>query len=130
MEGIWAVRETLHIAELLKGLAVACALGTFLAPPSRKTSNSSKVSSPSLPEQLLQITGFLCLFVAARFWLALVDRYVPEPYLVSGSPVSTIMEHHTLTSQQDEVFHIPQAQTYCEGRFFDWDDKITTPPGL
>lgn len=31
---------------------------------------------------------------------------------------------------QDEVFHIPQAQKYCEGRFLEWDDKITTPPGL
>lgn len=31
---------------------------------------------------------------------------------------------------QDEFFHIPQAQTYCEGRYWDWDDKITTPPGL
>ncbi|KAG6224291.1 hypothetical protein E4U34_000451 [Claviceps purpurea] len=30
----------------------------------------------------------------------------------------------------DEVFHIPQAQKYCEGRFLEWDDKITTPPGL
>lgn len=31
---------------------------------------------------------------------------------------------------QDEVFHIPQAQAYCEGKFGIWDDKITTPPGL
>lgn len=31
---------------------------------------------------------------------------------------------------QDEFFHIPQAQTYCERRYWDWDDKITTPPGL
>ncbi|KAF5019240.1 hypothetical protein F66182_8756 [Fusarium sp. NRRL 66182] len=30
----------------------------------------------------------------------------------------------------DEVFHIPQAQKYCQGRFREWDDKITTPPGL
>ncbi|KAG6006981.1 hypothetical protein E4U21_006501 [Claviceps maximensis] len=30
----------------------------------------------------------------------------------------------------DEVFHIPQAQRYCEGRLLEWDDKITTPPGL
>ncbi|PFH61933.1 hypothetical protein XA68_15806 [Ophiocordyceps unilateralis] len=30
----------------------------------------------------------------------------------------------------DEVFHIPQAQRYCHGRFGEWDDKITTPPGL
>jgi alpha-1,2-glucosyltransferase len=31
---------------------------------------------------------------------------------------------------QDEVFHIPQAQKYCGGLFLEWDDKITTPPGL
>jgi hypothetical protein len=31
---------------------------------------------------------------------------------------------------QDEVFHIPQAQAYCKGRWGHWDDKITTPPGL
>ncbi|TCD62042.1 glucosyltransferase [Steccherinum ochraceum] len=30
----------------------------------------------------------------------------------------------------DEPFHIPQAQAYCEGKFDQWDPKITTPPGL
>jgi len=30
----------------------------------------------------------------------------------------------------DEQFHIPQAQKYCNGSFFEWDDKITTLPGL
>lgn len=30
----------------------------------------------------------------------------------------------------DEEFHIPQAFAYCEGRFGEWDDKITTFPGL
>lgn len=30
----------------------------------------------------------------------------------------------------DEVFHIPQAQRYCQGRFLEWDPKITTFPGL
>ncbi|KAI1259776.1 DIE2/ALG10 family-domain-containing protein [Xylariaceae sp. FL1019] len=44
-------------------------------------------------------------------WLRLVNDNVHEPYL-------------------DEVFHVPQAQVYCEGRYYDWDDKITTPPGL
>jgi alpha-1,2-glucosyltransferase len=44
-------------------------------------------------------------------WLYLVAKLVPEPYL-------------------DEIFHIPQAQKYCQGRFLEWDDKITTPPGL
>ncbi|CAI4210937.1 unnamed protein product [Parascedosporium putredinis] len=33
-------------------------------------------------------------------------------------------------ASKDEIFHIPQAQRYCEGRWTEWDDKITTPPGL
>lgn len=57
--------------------------------------------------------GLLPLFLAGACfsWLYIVSAVVPEPYL-------------------DEVFHIPQAQKYCEGRFLEWDDKITTPPGL
>lgn len=31
---------------------------------------------------------------------------------------------------QDEVFHVRQAQHYCQGHFEIWDPKITTPPGL
>ncbi|KAL7932992.1 glycosyltransferase family 59 protein [Trichoderma chlorosporum] len=55
----------------------------------------------------------LTVFLAAAtfLWLGVVSEIVPEPYL-------------------DEVFHIPQAQRYCEGNFLEWDDKITTPPGL
>ncbi|OXU26810.1 hypothetical protein TSAR_005041 [Trichomalopsis sarcophagae] len=30
----------------------------------------------------------------------------------------------------DEKFHIPQTIKYCEGKFFEWDPKITTLPGL
>ncbi|XP_032914920.1 putative Dol-P-Glc:Glc(2)Man(9)GlcNAc(2)-PP-Dol alpha-1,2-glucosyltransferase [Catharus ustulatus] len=30
----------------------------------------------------------------------------------------------------DEVFHVPQAQAYCQGRFLQWDPMITTLPGL
>ena len=30
---------------------------------------------------------------------------------------------------QDEVFHIPQTQRYCRGKFTHWDSKITTLPG-
>ncbi|KAK2858853.1 hypothetical protein Q5P01_003473 [Channa striata] len=30
----------------------------------------------------------------------------------------------------DEVFHVPQAQKYCQGKFNEWDPMITTLPGL
>ncbi|RDI82298.1 hypothetical protein Vi05172_g7738 [Venturia inaequalis] len=47
----------------------------------------------------------------AAIWLSKVSEIVPEPYL-------------------DEVFHVRQAQVYCNGDFHVWDQKITTPPGL
>ena len=54
---------------------------------------------------------------------------------------------HTNALVQDEIFHVRQTQTYCDGRFArsrfprpprsilrirfnDWDEKITTLPGL
>lgn len=30
----------------------------------------------------------------------------------------------------DEIFHIPQAQKYCDGKYSEWDNKITTLPGM
>lgn len=33
-------------------------------------------------------------------------------------------------SYMDEIFHVPQAQKYCEGKFTQWDPMITTLPGL
>ena len=30
---------------------------------------------------------------------------------------------------QDEPFHVPQTRRYCEGRWREWDHKITTFPG-
>ncbi|XP_054720010.1 putative Dol-P-Glc:Glc(2)Man(9)GlcNAc(2)-PP-Dol alpha-1,2-glucosyltransferase [Uloborus diversus] len=30
----------------------------------------------------------------------------------------------------DEIFHVPQALKYYNGIFYEWDPKITTPPGL
>ncbi|KAK4110307.1 glycosyltransferase family 59 protein [Canariomyces notabilis] len=89
-------------AKLLRGLLLAFLLDAFVRPT--KPSQSSRTRA-------ISIAGSVLLFVIAGSWLRLVDTYVPEPYL-------------------DEVFHIPQAQTYCAGRFWDWDDKITTPPGL
>ncbi|KAI9783507.1 MAG: glucosyltransferase [Geoglossum umbratile] len=56
------------------------------------------------------IVGSL-LLATGSIWLRQVSLIVPEPYL-------------------DEVFHIPQAQAYCEGKWHIWDPKITTPPGL
>ena len=42
---------------------------------------------------------------------AIINFLIPEPYI-------------------DEIFHVSQAQAYCNGRFFEWNAKITTPPGL
>ncbi|CAD7928503.1 unnamed protein product [Amoebophrya sp. A120] len=45
---------------------------------------------------------------------ALMQRHVPEPYM-------------------DELFHVPQAQRFCNATRLEdvqWDPKITTPPGI
>ncbi|KAK4099202.1 glycosyltransferase family 59 protein [Parathielavia hyrcaniae] len=112
MESIQTIRQGLTPAEVAKGLAVALVLSHFSAPWTREEPRPARVS-PWLTfwAQKLKTACFFSLFLAARSWLALVNKHVPEPYL-------------------DEVFHIPQAQVYCEGRFWHWDDKITTPPGL
>lgn len=62
-------------------------------------------------------------------WLSVVNKTAPEPYLVSDFPVLASASSNDWAAQ-DEFFHIPQAQVYCEGKYFQWDDKITTPPGL
>ncbi|KAK4031835.1 glycosyltransferase, partial [Parachaetomium inaequale] len=86
-------------------------MSRYLAPSTKKQPSTTLTSWAPFGVEAIMPLGFFALSLASRSWLALVNKYVPEPYL-------------------DEVFHIPQAQTYCEGRFWDWDDKITTPPGL
>lgn len=66
---------------------------------------------------------------------SLVNREVPEPYMVSASrsekaPQVRSPQLEMLVLHQDEIFHIGQAKTYCAGRWLQWDPKLTTPPGL
>jgi alpha-1,2-glucosyltransferase len=60
-------------------------------------------------------------------WYNAVSKDVPEPYLASTHKLST--HDIELMKNQDEFFHVPQAQLYCKGDYT-WDPKITTPPGL
>ncbi|KAK4213944.1 DIE2/ALG10 family-domain-containing protein [Rhypophila decipiens] len=110
METLRVVGASLTASELLRGLTIAVVFSRFL---SSRSADKTLIPTWRLNKftEIIKISGFFLLFIFARSWLGLVDHYVPEPYL-------------------DEVFHIPQAQTYCQGRFWDWDDKITTPPGL
>ncbi|KAI9798774.1 MAG: glucosyltransferase [Piccolia ochrophora] len=60
---------------------------------------------------LLEWSLPVALYFLTSFWRSWVNSVVPEPYL-------------------DEVFHVRQAQAYCNGQWNVWDPKITTPPGL
>ena len=65
------------------------------------------VISPALSRVIL-----LAFLVTVHVtWRQLLTAIVPEPYL-------------------DEVFHVPQAQAYWQGKWSQWDSKITTPPAL
>jgi alpha-1,2-glucosyltransferase len=66
--------------------------------------------SLAMPEvHRFAVLSLLPILFAA--WLHQINKTVTEPYL-------------------DEVFHVRQAQTYCDGDFRTWNPKITTPPGL
>lgn len=86
-----------------------------------------------LPTSLLAIVATIsCVTPLALSWLLTVTENVPEPYLVRTSWLKFRRASNLTKSllDQDEVFHVPQAQVYCEGKYLEWDDKITTPPGL
>lgn len=83
MEALQALREGLTLVELAKGLVIALVLGRCLV-SSSETAQKSHVFpfSASSRAQAAKTAGFFSIFLAARSWLALVDKYVPEPYLV------------------------------------------------
>ncbi|KAF9126412.1 glucosyltransferase [Mortierella sp. 14UC] len=57
-------------------------------------------------------TAIAALHLSVLISISLIwNRMVPQPYM-------------------DEIFHIPQAQRYCQGDYWTWDPKLTTPPGL
>ncbi|KAI0828293.1 glucosyltransferase [Trametes gibbosa] len=56
-------------------------------------------------------TYYVVFVTVAVLTLKAVNEEVTKPYM-------------------DEPFHVPQAQAYCNGDYWTWDPKITTPPGL
>ncbi|KAK3324495.1 DIE2/ALG10 family-domain-containing protein [Cercophora scortea] len=101
--------------ELLRALVVVIGLAFFISPPSQsaRKNKSASISRWGTPWAIWAVkTGILfSVYLLGKSWLVMVQHHQTQPYL-------------------DEVFHIPQAQKYCQGRYQDWDDKITTPPGL
>lgn len=61
-------------------------------------------------QEMLRAAIPIALVTSQLRWFREINETLPEPYL-------------------DEVFHIPQALAYAQGRWSHWDDKITTPPG-
>jgi len=51
-------------------------------------------------------------------------------YMGMTASIFTVMHSTNPQPYMDEIFHIPQAQKYCNGTFDSWDPKITTLPGL
>jgi hypothetical protein len=71
---------------------------------------SYNVPTEARPDALiLSLRTLFTVFHVVAF--AVVNSVAPEAYI-------------------DETFHVPQCQAYCHGRFTEWNDKITTPPGL
>ncbi|XP_041058403.1 dol-P-Glc:Glc(2)Man(9)GlcNAc(2)-PP-Dol alpha-1,2-glucosyltransferase isoform X1 [Carcharodon carcharias] len=64
-----------------------------------------------------------------RFEPLLFSALVSSSFLIS-SVVFSLINRGQRTPYMDEIFHVPQAQRYCDGRFSEWDPMITTLPGL
>lgn len=65
--------------------------------------------------------------------LAILGLYTHvEPYMVSFTAYEIYYGTNLkiLLHWQDELFHIPQAQHYCNDQFHMWNQGITTYPGL
>lgn len=51
-------------------------------------------------------------------------------YMGMTAAIFTVMHSTNPKPYMDEIFHVPQAQKYCNGTYDSWDPKITTLPGL
>ena len=51
-------------------------------------------------------------------------------YMGMTASIFKLMHDTNPQPYMDEIFHIPQAQKYCNGTYDSWDPKITTLPGL
>ena len=83
MDIISTVRESLTLKELFQAHLVILILAGSLLPLSAQRHNDSLFLLLRWKRiNVLWITGLVGIFFFARVWLALVDKYVPDPYLV------------------------------------------------
>lgn len=71
------------------------------------------------------------------YWMGLVAGVT----IAMSSALAAVVDMATATGAEhqrrdavelvvDEIFHVAQAKRYCAGRWDEWDDKITTLPGM
>lgn len=62
----------------------------------------------------------------------MLSLHWPTFAIFAAISTSILINFHNVQTKpyMDEIFHIPQAQKYCNGNFTSWDPMITTLPGL
>lgn len=73
----------------------------------------------------LLIFGLVMILVSVCFQL--FNSVLDGPYMVIIYLTYVFLVDNP---GQDEIFHIPQAKRFCAQQWTEYDDKITTPPGL
>lgn len=86
--------------------------------------DSGSVSFPSFHP-----VGTQRMSAASRSFL-LIGGYTVAYFLLSLSIAVYLIDPLLPSPYMDEIFHLSQSQTYCQGRFKEWNSKITTFPGL
>ncbi|KYR00865.1 glycosyltransferase [Tieghemostelium lacteum] len=66
----------------------------------------------------------------SKLTFSINNRYLIALSIVSSFIFSVFNQHISTELVVDELFHYRQTKTYCQYKFSEWDDKITTLPGL
>lgn len=88
-------------------------------------------TSTAMPREHASLAGALLVLGGLyAVVLAQVNQHAPEPYMVRRAMHQRSVTWHELTlcvmhflcldlgfECQDEIFHIPQTQKYCDGKF-------------
>lgn len=62
--------------------------------------------------------------------MAITEEYLEAVFGLFLAITYYLVKLKVQTPFIDEIFHLRQCGKYCDLQFYEWDNKITTPPGL
>lgn len=120
MDALRVLLETSTFNEVLRGLAISILLAKLVKP----TTTISK----SQDSTFITASGFLLIYFFARSWLALVNHYAPEPYLVRNSLAMAQVQSLILTYCRTKSSTSPKPKHTVKAATMNGTTKSPRPP--